>query len=121
MDLKIQQLIYILIGFFTAVLIQGGMVLGGCKLAGIRKATYLDSLIITVKCWGLSIILLPLLGLIPIVGVIFNIIGHFLIPTLVIKGKYRVQMEKAFWAAFGYLSISLLAMLGTLFFLSDKS
>lgn len=120
MDLKTQQLIYILAGFFALVFIQGGMVLGGSKLAGIKRATYLDSLIITIKCWCFSIVLMPLGG-IPFLGIVLNIIGHFLIPTLVIKYKYRVQMEKAFWAAFGYLAISLVVIFGTIILLADKN
>ena len=120
MDLKKQQLIYILAGFFALIFIQGGLVFGGSKLAGIKRATYLDSLIITIKCWLFSIILMPLGG-IPILGILLNIIGHFLIPTLVIKNKYRVQMEKAFWAAFGYLAISLIVIFGIIFFLADKN
>lgn len=120
MDLKTIQLIYILAGFIALIFIQGGMVLGGCKLAGIKQATYLDSLIVTVKCWLFSIVLMPLGG-IPILGVVLNIIGHFLIPTLVLKNRYRVQVEKAFWAAFGYLSISLLVIVGIVLFFADKS
>lgn len=120
MDFKSQQLIYILAGFLVLILIQGGLVLGGSKLAGIKRATYLDSLIITIKCWCFSIVLMPLGG-IPILGIVLNIIGHFLIPTLVIKNKYRVQMEKAFWAAFGYLTISLIVLVGIILFVADKN
>lgn len=114
MESKALQLIFILAGLFALILLQAGMVLGGSRLAGIKRATYLDSLMITVKCWLFSIVVMPLAG-IPILGIVLNIIAHFLIPTLVIKSRYGVQMEKAFWAAFGYLAISLCIIFGILF------
>lgn len=119
MNLGLPQFIAIIAGIFTVIFIQGGMVFGGSRLAGIKQATYLDSLIITIKCWCISIITMPLVG-IPILGIVLNIIAHFLIPTLVIKSKYRVQMEKAFWAAFAYLSISALVIFGLALFLKDQ-
>lgn len=119
MDLGIQQFIAIIIGTLAVILVQGGMVFGGSKLAGINRATYLDSLIITIKCWCFSIVVIPLAG-IPILGIVLNIMAHFLIPTLVIKSKYQVQMEKAFWAAFGSLTISVLVIFGLILFFKNN-
>ena len=93
------------------VCVQAAAIYVGCRIAKIPQADFIGSLMITVKCWLFGVLALPLFML-PLVGALINIIAHFLIPTLVIKKEYNVDMDKAFWAAFGYLASFILAVVG---------
>ncbi|MGE4488871.1 MAG: hypothetical protein AB7E95_04910 [Kiritimatiellales bacterium] len=112
----------IIIGIIAMVSIQGGLILGGSKLAGIKRATYLSSISIALQCWGLSVIIgvisMPLANIM-ILWTILNMVACFLIPIVVIKNTYHIQPENAFWAAFGYFSMAAIALFGLMIFLNN--
>ena len=113
----------VLIGIIAIISIQGALILGGTRLARIKRATYLSSISVALQCWGFSILIavvsMPLANVM-ILWMLLNIVACFLIPVLVIKNYHHVQAENAFWGAFGYFSMSALVFIGLMISINNR-
>ncbi|MDD3276326.1 MAG: hypothetical protein PHP93_04670, partial [Kiritimatiellales bacterium] len=56
MNQHILHFLAIIIGIIAVIAIQGGLILGGSKSAGVKRATYSSSISIALQCWGFSVL-----------------------------------------------------------------
>ncbi len=102
--------LWIVFGLVVLMAVASSVMLAGCRLAGIRRATWPRSAWITFQCLAIQVVVM-LITIVPLLGMVVHLIGLFIVPTLVIKTAYHVPVEKAFWAAFGYICIMIALLL----------
>jgi hypothetical protein len=95
-----------LFGFVFTFFLQSLAFFWGAKLAGVKNVKLSRSLI---AAFLTLIILAPINYVSNLIPILFfvSLLLLFIIPTLIVKEIYKINIEKAFWAAFGAVALNI--------------